>query len=436
MRLIFMHVSRNSFHSEVEKNHCPPPADLVAADCIKCGSPPPSSLRMLALKTLSLAAIALACPQGLPLVSAAGNRVGDAGALRGGTGSARAGPCRFRGRSPAGTVRNPSVKEASGCANSRAYCTVLWTHNDAGSQDDRLYAIDASADGRVVSENRLVADGRYVEGVDFEDISIAPGDPRIRRSGDNYIYIADVGDNDEIRTSISIYRFPEPYLPPQSTSDKFWMKSTETLIGDSLELVYPYGGQFDAEAMMYDPFDGHLYIVTKGTGDVFQVPWIWWEGSHGPWTLVWVGKVRSMPGGRITGAEISPNGSEILLRCESRWIFAARSFFYAALPLPPSPPAASPHHALTSRPRRPSLRSFFPLPVTSQPCQKKAHYGITYYERQPGQALGDVLTLKEGEAVPYTEEPQGEAVCFAADGSGYYTLSEGVNEPIFHYERC
>jgi hypothetical protein len=30
-------------------------------------------------------------------------------------------------------------------------------------------------------------------------------------------------------------------------------------------------------------------------------------------------------------------------------------------------------------------------------------------------------------------EPQGEAVCFAADGAGYYTVSERLYEPIYYF---
>ncbi|MBM4467394.1 MAG: hypothetical protein FJ014_17870, partial [Chloroflexi bacterium] len=36
--------------------------------------------------------------------------------------------------------------------------------------------------------------------------------------------------------------------------------------------------------------------------------------------------------------------------------------------------------------------------------------------------------------VPLVEEPQGEALAFAADGLGYYTISEGAFQPIYFYE--
>ena len=37
--------------------------------------------------------------------------------------------------------------------------------------------------------------------------------------------------------------------------------------------------------------------------------------------------------------------------------------------------------------------------------------------------------------MPAARERQGEAICFAEDGSGYYTVSEGPNPPLNFYER-
>ncbi|XP_052092965.1 uncharacterized protein LOC127729270 [Mytilus californianus] len=43
--------------------------------------------------------------------------------------------------------------------------------------------------------------------------------------------------------------------------------------------------------------------------------------------------------------------------------------------------------------------------------------------------VSDPINLK------YKDEPKGEAVCWKPDGSGFYTLSEGLNQPIYYYER-
>jgi hypothetical protein len=60
-----------------------------------------------------------------------------------------------------------------------------------------------------------------------------------------------------------------------------------------------------------------------------------------------------------------------------------------------------------------------------------------YYKRQPNQTI--VQTLKNTyTSIPYVIEPQGEAVAFANDGSGYYTISEkgfSNSVKIYFYRR-
>jgi hypothetical protein len=53
----------------------------------------------------------------------------------------------------------------------------------------------------------------------------------------------------------------------------------------------------------------------------------------------------------------------------------------------------------------------------------KTYLALFYYKRQPNQTIEQALKNNSAFA-PYVLEPQGEAVGFANDGSGYYTLSE------------
>jgi hypothetical protein len=48
---------------------------------------------------------------------------------------------------------------------------------------------------------------------------------------------------------------------------------------------------------------------------------------------------------------------------------------------------------------------------------------IFYWKRQKNESIADALK-RPAIVVPYTKEPQGEAIAFAQDGSGYYTVSE------------
>ena len=67
----------------------------------------------------------------------------------------------------------------------------------------------------------------------------------------------------------------------------------------------------------------------------------------------------------------------------------------------------------------------------------KTYPGLLYYKRQAGETIEQTLK-KAYTPLPYIVEPQGEAVAFASDGSGYYTISEkGLSSTvnIYFYKR-
>jgi hypothetical protein len=55
----------------------------------------------------------------------------------------------------------------------------------------------------------------------------------------------------------------------------------------------------------------------------------------------------------------------------------------------------------------------------------KNYNQIFYWKRDNGESLKSLIARK-AELIPYTPEPQGEAITFARDGSGFYTISEKV----------
>jgi hypothetical protein len=58
---------------------------------------------------------------------------------------------------------------------------------------------------------------------------------------------------------------------------------------------------------------------------------------------------------------------------------------------------------------------------------------LFYFKLQPGQALWELL-MSAGEKIPArASEANGEAVAWAADGGGYFTLSEGTSQPLYFY---
>ena len=51
------------------------------------------------------------------------------------------------------------------------------------------------------------------------------------------------------------------------------------------------------------------------------------------------------------------------------------------------------------------------------------------------ETLADVLSRDPQEVTTYEEEEDGEAIAWARDASGFYTLSEGDSQPLFFYEK-
>ena len=67
----------------------------------------------------------------------------------------------------------------------------------------------------------------------------------------------------------------------------------------------------------------------------------------------------------------------------------------------------------------------------------KSYKGIYYWKRAADTSLVAMLQ-KPAIRLPYEEEPQGEAITWAIDGKGYYTLGEKKKNDTVHllyYER-
>jgi hypothetical protein len=200
-------------------------------------------------------------------------------------------------------IKNESVAESSGLVASHTLPGAYWTHNDSGD-GPFIYALDAHG----ASLGTFRVNGAHNR--DWEDISAGPGPQR----GRSYLYIGDIGDNNQKRSEIVVYRVPEPQLTP---ADKNTSKNRPgtTEPAEAIRLAYPDGAH-DAEALMVHPATGNLYIMTK----VLLVNPTVYEAAA-PLTggklitLKRVGEVSvpSIFGGTITGGNISPDGRRVAL---------------------------------------------------------------------------------------------------------------------------
>ncbi len=279
-------------------------------------------------------------------------------------------PTSYQAGVNVGNLDYDAVIEASGLVAGHNTPGTLWTHNDSSELTGRVFALDTQ--GRVLCGYSLTGKAN----VDFEDIARGPGP----LSGATYLYVGDIGNNGPARTQFPVYRFPE------QTPDLAWAGSPHAVvIGSAIiqtfKLQYPAEAFVDdkapdAETLFVDPVNRDLYIVTKvfGSAGVYVAP----ASSLVNNATITLSLVTTIPlnaGQRITGGDIAPDGSAILLR----------GLDFALM-----------------------------------------------WERGSEQTIAQALS---GAAigVPVASEPQGEAICFADDGQGYYTLSEGLYQPLYFY---
>jgi len=133
---------------------------------------------------------------------------------------------------------------------------------------------------------------------------------------------------------------------------------------------------YDAETLLYDTQSGNLYVITK-----------WSEFS----------KVFEI--------------SHPLTRTSD--VFPAR--FCGQLPI--------------------SIATGGDLDDTGNLLVIKTYIEVYFWNRQPGESIGDMCSRTPDALLPYKSEPQGEAICWSPDNKFYYTLSERKSaKSVFLYK--
>ena len=255
---------------------------------------------------------------------------------------------------PAAFPLDGFINEASGIADSKMNPGYAWVEEDSGNPP-QLYLLSHTG-------KRLKA--IFLKGAvnrDWEDMALAAGpDPAL-----NYLYVADIGDNDAVHTSSFFYRFAEP------------LAAVDTVrLFDRIEFSYADGPR-DAEAFLVESTSRDIYIISKRDAQsrVYRIAWPYSTSS--PNTAVFV---ETLPYTGVVSAALSHSGKEIIV---------------------------------------------------------KTYTALFYYHKNEGETIAQVL--QKGDTVlGYELEPQGEAVGFAADDNGFFTLSEKGNsngQSLFFYRR-
>lgn len=130
------------------------------------------------------------------------------------------------------------LNESSGVAFSGRNDQYIWSHNDSGDRA-QLFAFDQTGE----STGRAYLQG--VKATDFEDMASYTDDgPRL--------LVADVGDNDTVRSAVSLYLFDEP--SPQKI----------TRVEGYQHLVVRYrGGAANCESVAVDVKHRRILLLTK-----------------------------------------------------------------------------------------------------------------------------------------------------------------------------
>ncbi len=206
--------------------------------------------------------------------------------------------------------------------------------------------------------------------VDWEDIALGREHP----GGPDVLFIADTGTNLSKRARTTIYVVPEP--DPSQGGD-----ASELVLDGARAVLVRYADETprDVETLLFDDRDSALYFVTKtttGMSEVYRSPVPLADDN----ILEKVATIATPSWNRrgserTTGGDISVDGSRILVR----------TYTQAYL-----------------------------------------------WTRAAGQSVADAMQADPCQ--PYlVSEPQGEAIAFAVDGSGFFTISEGAGRPIYFH---
>jgi hypothetical protein len=261
-----------------------------------------------------------------------------------------------------GTVSFNALSEASGLAASRRNYMVLWSHND-GSRNN-IYAMTTNG-------TRLATFDLGVGVSDVEDIAVGPGPV----GGVHYLYVGDIGGagtTNGLRSSVQLLRTPEPPVEYRWATNARSLNFNDV---DTFTLEYP-DGSYDTEALMVDPLNSDVWIATKQNGST-RLYRANVNAATNQQTLT-LEFVRTVSFGDVSGGDISPDGTQIVLRREE----AAR-----------------------------------------------------LWQRCDGEAISAAFS-RAAVTVPVIGppvEPNGEGITFLPDNSGYMTISESNNPALYFF---
>jgi hypothetical protein len=202
---------------------------------------------------------------------------------------------------------DPRITESSGIETSVRFRKILYTHNDSGDSA-RFFAVGPHG------ETRAIYTLRGATNHDWEDMSQGPH---------RTLWLGDIGNNAARTGIISVYRVREPKrLHSHSVR---WTR---------FDLRYEDGAH-NSEALMVNPVNGHLFVITKSLGDAGIYK------ADRPLSTTGVNVLRRVApmnvAGKVTGADFTSDGKQFVIRTYGQAYFGSRiGGALNAVPLPSS----------------------------------------------------------------------------------------------------
>jgi len=264
-----------------------------------------------------------------------------------------------------GRITNPDITESSGIAASKCSPNVYWTHNDSGD-DAFIFAVNAK--GETLGTWKVTG----AQNQDWEDIAEFKDS-----KGKCFVYIGEIGDNNQKRAEHLIYRISEPQV---RTEDSGTTRSSprQTEPAETLRFRYP-DSIHDAETLLVHPRSGEIYVLSKrlnGPAGVYHLKPAF--GSTITAVKITDLAVPAIPNGYVTGGDISPDGKRMII------------------------------------------------------CDYTGGYEYTL---PVGDENFDDIWKQQAEIVDLGERKQGEGICYSADGNTLYATSEGKSSPLIEIRR-
>jgi len=189
------------------------------------------------------------------------------------------------------------------------------------------------------------------------------------------LFLGDIGDNRKVRTDYAIYRVPEPQVTAGGAITRVPF--------EKIPYAYPSGEKHNAEALFAHPATGRLYLISKEDrgqpSGLYRFPEVLAAQVSVTLELVLTLPVPTATDQQLTGVSVSPCADAVLVRLYNR---------------------------------------------------------LLQFQVPDGGTLEDAFR-EPFVAVPVAQEPQGEAVAWAADGRSFFTASEAVGDvPPLYQSIC